>query len=75
MAAEFFFAVTSQPVPAKVARKRHRIAREVGGKGCGYVSARMPDGHRAWGYGPNRGHPFDAATAAQIRDAWAAAGV
>ncbi len=72
---EFFFAVSHQPVPAKVARARHRIAREVGGAHVGYVATKLPDGYRAWGYGPNRGNPFDADLAERVRTAWAAGGV
>lgn len=72
---EYFFAVGHLPVPAKVARKRDTIAREVGGKGCGYVAAKLPDGHRSWGFGPNRGHPFDGDLAQRVRDAWTAGGV
>jgi hypothetical protein len=72
---EFFFAASHSPVPATVAKKRNAIAREVGGKGCGYVAAKLPDGYRSWGFGPNRGDPFDRDLAQRVRDAWTAGGV
>lgn len=72
---EYCFAVSNHPVPAKVARARHRIAREVGGAKVGYVATKLPDGYRAWGYGPNRGNPFDADLAKRVCAAWAAGGV
>jgi hypothetical protein len=72
---EHYFASSSKPVPVKTANKRDRIAREVGGSKCGYTSANMPDGPRSWGYCPNRGEPFDSATAREIMDAWERSGV
>ena len=73
--AEFNFGVTSTPVTKAVATKRDRIARKVGGRGCGYLSVRLPEGPRSWGFCPNRGEPFDRATAREIIDAWKASGV
>lgn len=61
----------------KAARKRDRIARKVGGKGCGYTYY-YAEGERRWyghGYCPNLGEPFDSRTAREIEAAWAAAGV
>ena len=73
---EFNFATTNTPVPKKVAQTRDRIARRVGGPGCGYTTRSGPGGGaRGWGYGPNLGHPFDQALATEIRAAWAAGGV
>lgn len=62
---------------ASAAKRRDRIAREVGGNGCGYTyyldAAKQR--YMGWGYCPNKGHPFDAATARAIEDAWKVAGV
>ena len=77
--AQHHFSVTHRPVTKAVATKRDRIARKVGGRGCGcgcgYISVRLPEGPRAWGYCPNLGEPFDRATAREIVAAWNAAGV
>lgn len=72
---EFHFAVSTARISAATSRKRHAIARRVGGKGWGYTSANMPEGPRAWGYGPNLGEPFNSRIAREIRDAWATEGV
>ena len=72
---EFHFAVTRKPVAARLAAKRDRIARRVGGPRCGYVTTKQPDGPHSWGYAPNLGAPFDRAIARKIEDAWKKAGV
>ena len=71
----FMFAVTSKPVAKSTANKRDRIARRIGGSGCGYISTRQPEGPRSWGYVPNLGAPFDRAIAREIEAAWKAEGV
>lgn len=78
---EYYFAsfTGSQTIKGgkKTAAKRSRIARKVGGAGCGYTyyydDARKE--WRGWGYCPNLGHPFDRDTALAIQTAWASAGV
>lgn len=70
---EHYFAATTEPVSAQVSERRDRIAREVGGPGCGYTTISPPGGQRSWGVCPNRGEPFDRATAREIT--WTAAGV
>lgn len=73
---EHYFAATTEPVSAQVSERRDRIAREVGGPGCGYTTISPPEGgQRSWGVCPNRGEPFDRATAREIMAAWAEAGV
>lgn len=71
---EFQFAVSTSVVAPEVAAERHRIASEIDPR-AGYTSARMPDGPRSWGYGPNRGEPFDGNLARDVEAAWAASGV
>ncbi len=74
---EYLFAVTTKKMTKTQATKRDKIAREVGGNGCGYVH--FYDGarheYRGWGYAPNRGQPFDTYTSSAIYAAWAKAGV
>ena len=74
---EYFFAASNlyKPPTATVAQKRDRIARRVGGPGCGYTRAKLPEGIRAWGYCQNRGEPFDRQTAAEIQREWGLCGV
>lgn len=72
----FNFAVTTKPVSKRTSAKRDRIAREVGGRGCGYTTITEANGTpKSWGYAPNRGFPFDSQTAREIEAAWKAAGV
>jgi len=66
---EHFFAVGS-PVNSKVAKARDRIAREVGGPGCGFTSVDLPGTRSSWGFCPNRGEPFDSELADKIIEAW-----
>ncbi|MFH1568985.1 MAG: hypothetical protein ABIL09_13395 [Gemmatimonadota bacterium] len=69
-----FFAV-GKPIGGKRGRERDRIAREVGGAGCGFVSVNQAGTRSSWGFCPNRGEPFDSRTAREITEAWDAAGV
>lgn len=78
---KYFFAVLSEYSTltggAKAAQKRDSIAREIGGRGCGYEYFRDPGKSRmhGFGYAPNRGEPFDRQTAAEIMAAWEKGGV
>lgn len=77
---EHFFAVLGEnqelPGGKKAARKRDHIAKSID-RTAGYVYYRDDATHRTrgWGYCRNYGHPFDAATANAITEAWAQAGV
>ena len=44
---EHYFAATTEPVSAQVSERRDRIAREVGGPGCGYTTISPPGGQRS----------------------------
>lgn len=72
---EYHFAASQKPVSKRVAAKRNKIAREVGGKGCGFVSVDTIGLRGSWGFAPNRGLPFDRETAEEIKAAWDKAGV
>ena len=73
---EHYFGLQRGTISKRVVNKRDKIAREVGGERCGYTYATIPgNGPQGWGFAPNRGEPFDSATAREIMDAWAAAGV
>ena len=61
----FLFGVRAEKISKKEATRRNKIAREVGGRGCGYAST--PEG--SWFYGPNQGEPFDSRLAAEIMQA------
>ena len=78
---EYFFSVLGEYQSLKggkkTAAKRNRIAREIGGKGSGYIyyyddALRR---YRGWGYTPNAGGLLGAATAKAVIDAWQKAGV
>ena len=77
---EHFFAVsaTLDPLPGgqEAARKRDRIAKRIDNRaGFVYYRDNADRRYRSWGFCPNRGEPFDRATAAEIQAAWIAAGV
>lgn len=73
---EYFFAVHNSHRPLaggrKTAKMRDKIAKRIGGKGCGYVYWYDSSRHEycAFGYCPNRGAPFDAQTAKAIQESW-----
>ena len=63
---------STREVSATRERRRDRIARRVGGEGCSYVYAEMPEGWSGWYSAPNLGDPFDRLTALEVLAAVAA---
>jgi hypothetical protein len=60
---EYYFGVTHTKISDRKAKAYDRIAREVGGAGCGFVSGIFPgDGWKGWFFAPNLGAPFDGQT-------------
>jgi len=70
---EYFFGITHNKPTAAIAKRRDRVARKHGGA---YVEVNRREGsalginhgrYQSWYAIPNRGNPFDAQIAAEIR--------
>jgi hypothetical protein len=79
---KYFFAALRPyeklPGGNKQALKRDKIAKQVGGKECGYIyypDPCNPSKIVAYGFCPNQGEPFNSNTAREIQAAWKEHGV
>lgn len=71
---QYHFAASNQKLPGGkfAAKQRDKIAKEIDPTaGFAYYYDEARHEHKSWGYCRNYGHPFDAATAKAIEQAWA----
>ncbi len=70
---EYFFSSGSGKIPAQLASRIDKIARQHGAR---FVSVTLPgEGPRFWFAGPNRGNPFDQRMANDVMADLATAGI
>lgn len=66
----FMWGITTRKLTEAETERRDRVARDLGGKGCGFVyDGERPEGPCGWFYKPNEGAPWDVSTARQIMHA------